>query len=112
MINYSNLPQRVRRITKQYEHCIERVETRDHCTAFHLKNGYQTKEGENVISTSNLSEAIYALKAVGKPATRDIMVALFGFTCPICSRYVSRGSNFVDLGGLKLCTYCGLPEKD
>jgi hypothetical protein len=111
MFSYSGLPARVRRIAQQYNHCIEKVETRDHCTAFHLKNGYQTLTGDSVVSTADLSEAIETLKKVVKPATRTMIVALYSFQCPICSRQVHRGSNYVDLGGLKLCTMCGLPDR-
>jgi hypothetical protein len=111
MFSYSGLPSRVRRIAQQYSYCIEKIEIRDQCTAFYLKNGYQTLAGDSVVTTSDLTEAIETLKRVHKPMSRTLIVAIYSFQCPICSRTVNRGSNYVDMGGLKLCTYCGLPDR-
>ena len=110
MINYKGLPQRVRRIVKQYEYCIESVqEVGDETFNIHLKSGYTFKEGISsmMVGSSDRGELIYHLKAVTKPASRVIRTALYGFPCPICGRQTSKGSNYTDLGGMRICTMCG-----
>ena len=117
MIEYKGLPQRVRRIVKVYDYCIESVEAipmNHNVFKILLKTGYEvntsySKTGFNsiLVTPNNMEEAIRLLKAVVKPSTRDIKVALYGFECPICSRRVSKGSNYTSMGGLNLCSMCG-----
>ena len=108
MIEYKGLPQRVRRIVKVYEYCIESVIPDQAGFVINLKSGYQGKNGSNVyMALPNSIEVIEFLKGVTKPSTRDIKVALYGFECPICSRRVSKGSNYTSMGGLNLCSMCG-----
>ena len=107
MINYSGLPQRVRRIVKQYEYCIESVQTINNVVSVNLKPGYWYKGAINhAIITANMEKLIEALKTVTKPASREIKVALYGFPCLICRCQVHKGSNYTDIGGLKTCTNC------
>jgi hypothetical protein len=111
MINYSKLPQRVRRITKIYDYCIENVVAhRDKTVSFELKAGYKAKENYSAITTGDMEEAIYFLKGVTKPSTREIKVALYSFSCPICGKAVAKGNNFADLGGLRICLYCNVQD--
>jgi hypothetical protein len=109
MINYSGLPQRTRRIVKQYEYCIESVD-RVNPDLFNviLKDGYESGSGfpTVLIRTDKIEEAIYLLKAVTKPKVRKVCNTLFGFSCPMCQRYIPRGTNHIDLGGLKVCNGC------
>ena len=37
----------------------------------------------------------------------EIKVALFSFSCPICGTLVTRGTNYQDDQGFKLCMKCG-----
>ncbi|HZK70625.1 MAG TPA: hypothetical protein VFD03_03765 [Clostridia bacterium] len=107
MINYSELPQRVRRIVSQYSYCIENVEIQKDEVGIKLKEGYKAKE-ETVLITKNMEEAIYFLKSVTKPPSRDIVVAMFSFKCQLnCGNTIQKGSNYVELGGMRLCNYCG-----
>jgi hypothetical protein len=111
MINYSKLPQRVRRIVKVYDYCIERVTAhRNQSVSIDLKIGYKSKEGYTAIGTEDMEEAIQFLKSVIKPSTREIKVALYGFPCPICGKSVAKGSNFADLGGLRICLFCNVQD--
>ena len=107
MINYSGLPQRVRRIVKQYEYCIERITCHHNkSVSIDLKSGY-VSEGCTAINTADMEDLIGWLKKATKPASRVIKVALYGFKCPVCGRQVSKGSNYTDLGGMRICTMCG-----
>jgi hypothetical protein len=109
MINYSQLPSRVRRITKVYDYCIEEVTTQDHKVCIKLKDGYTTKDNSIAIETKNMEEAIYFLKNVTHPQVRKISVALYSFSCQLnCGNTVQKGQNFIDLGGMKLCSFCGM----
>jgi hypothetical protein len=108
MINYSGLPSRVRRIVKQYEYCIESVINDGVQYVLRLKEGYQGNHGLKSVVFNDSTDVIYFLKSVTKPSSRNILVALYGFSCPIDGRYVPKGSNYIDLEGLKLCTFCGL----
>jgi len=110
MINYTGLPQRVRRIVKQYDYCISMVGIKENTFIFYLKDGYQTRDGRDSIVTSDLTELIYSFKYVTKLTCRSMQVSLFSFQCPICKKSVNKGSNHIDLGGLKLCCMCGLPN--
>ena len=111
MINYSKLPQRVRRIVKNYEYCIEDVKYSKEVVYAILKKGYESRDSKgSEIVTHDIEALIQFFKSVVKPAAREIKTALYGFKCPIGGEYVPRGSNYVDLGGLKLCTLCGLKE--
>lgn len=111
MINFSPLPQRVRRIAKVYSYCIESVTPDSAGFVVRLKEGYQGKNGSNVYMATHAStEVIEFLKSVTKPASRKIVTALFGFKCPICNSIINKGSNYIDLGGLKICNYCGLTK--
>ena len=108
MINYSPLPQRVRRIVKQYEYCIESVvAVGDETFNIHLKSGYTSKEGISsmMVGSSDREELIYFLKSVVKPPSKEIKVALYGFTCPVSGLYIAKGSNYIDVGGLKISPY-------
>jgi hypothetical protein len=109
MINYSGLPQRVRRIVKQYDYCIESVikNDNDSCTIY-LKKGYQGRDGARNLIIFDDVEAIYFLKSVVKPSNKIIKVALYGFTCPISGVYVPKGSNYIELNGFKLSPTCNL----
>ena len=105
MINYSPLPQRVRRIGKVYDYCIESmVMNNPPFVLVQLKEGYKSG-GFSVTQTTDMEALISFLKAVTKPSTRDIKVALYGFEC-MCGRRVSKGSNYTSLGGLNLCGKC------
>jgi hypothetical protein len=106
MINYSQLPQRVRRIAKQYEYCISMVGVQEKNITFMLKDGYQTKEGKTTINMDE--DSIYSFKSVVRPSSRSILVALFGFTCPICGKYIAKGNNYADLSGMRLCMPCSI----
>jgi hypothetical protein len=107
MINYKGLPQRLRRIGKQYEYCIEKFIEAKNGYRIELKEGYQTKEGLTSVLTDESDSMFYSMKSVTKPATRVIRTALYGFPCPICGRQTSKGSNYTDLGGMKICGLCG-----
>lgn len=109
MINYKGLPQRVRRIVKQYEYCIESVEWLYTGFSIKLKEGYKFEDGTGSLFyvLTESTDLIYFLKKVTKPATRVIRTALYGFPCPICGRQTSKGSNYTDLGGMKICGLCG-----
>lgn len=107
MINYSGLPQRVRRIVKTFEHYIDRIENTDKIRIY-LKEGYQTIHGDTYFATGDDGVmAMVNLKGVIRPSGRSIKVALFGFTCG-CGQYVRKGSNYVDQDGFRVCTTCGL----
>lgn len=103
MINYSGLPQRVRRIIKTYEYCIESVQQFPYSTCIRLKEGY-VNNGQTSVNLGDIEVLIAWLKAVTKPPSREIKTALFGFKCPICGCQVHKGSNYIDIGGLKTCT--------
>ena len=117
MINYSPLPQRVRRVVKQYEYCIESVEVipmNHNVFKILLKTGYEVKTTYSItgfnsmlVTPNDMEETITLLKHVTKPASRVIRTALYGFPCPICGRQTSKGSNYTDLGGMKICGLCG-----
>ena len=107
MINFSPLPSRVRRIAKVYGHCIEVVTIEGKNVSIKLKEGYKNKE-ETAIVTQNIEEAIYFLKSVSKLASRKSAVALFSFKCQLsCGRMVQKGTNYIELGGMKICSMCG-----
>lgn len=106
MINYSPLPSRVRRIVKTYEYCVESVQQFPYSTCVRLKDGY-SYQGQHSINQGDMEKLIEALKKVTKPPSREIKVALYGFKCPICGCQVHKGSNYTDLGGLKICIMCG-----
>lgn len=110
MISYKGLPSRVRRIVGIYEYCIETViENEKGIYSATLKDGYESGSGFPwiVINVNKIETAIYAFKAVTKPCSRVIRTALFGFLCPICNGQVLKGSNYTDLGGMRICTMCG-----
>jgi hypothetical protein len=112
MINYSSLPGRVRRVTKVYDYCIEEVVEHDHMVRIKLKDGYTAKDNSIAIETKNMEEVIYFLKAVVHPVIRKMSVALFSFQCQLnCGNTIQKGQNYIDLDGMKLCSYCGLKEK-
>ena len=106
MINYSGLPQRLRRIVKQYEYCIESVGIDINRVCVRIKDGYICG-GFTILDTADMEWLIDHLKKVTKPASRDIKIALYGFKCQICGLQVHKGSNYTDLGGLKICRICG-----
>ena len=110
MINYSHLPQRVRRVVKVYDYCIDYVTANhDKTISIQLKEGYKAKE-ETAICTKDMEEAIYFLKGVTGPSARLIKVALFSFKCPVCGKPINKGSNYADLQGLKICIYCNVQD--
>jgi len=104
MINYSPLPSRVRRIVKQYEYCVESVQMFGDIVTINLKPGYTSLEGARFISR-DMENLINLLKAVTKPPVKEIKVALYGFTCPVSGLYIAKGSNYIDMGGLKISPY-------
>ena len=105
MINYSPLPQRVRRIVKQYEYCVESVQMFGDIVNVRLKSGYITGMGGGGFIVGVVEKLIPLFKAVTKPSTREIKVALYGFTCPVSGLYIAKGSNYIDMGGLKISPY-------
>ena len=110
MLNYSGLPQRVRRIVKRYEYCISEVLEIENCV-FNcaLKEGYQASNGFPfvIMNTRDMETAIYMFKAVTKPCSRVTKTALYGFNCPMCGKMVAKGKDYTDLGGLNICKLCG-----
>jgi hypothetical protein len=108
MINYSGLPGRVRRIAKTYAYCIEDVAVEEKNVSIRLKEGYKAKE-EIALTTQNMEDAIYFLKSVSSIPVRRTAVAQFSFQCQLgCGNMIQRGHNYIDLGGMKICNYCGL----
>jgi hypothetical protein len=110
MINYSPLPSRVRRIVKVYDYCIEKVVEAKNGYRIELKEGYKTKDGATSVLTDNTDSMFYSMRSVVKPSTREIKVALYSFSCPICGKAVARGGNYADLGGLRICLYCNVQD--
>lgn len=107
MISFS-LPARVRRITSVYKYCIEDVMFLDNTVKIKLKDGYFTKDNSIAIETKDMEEAIYILKGVTHPQVRKLSVALFSFQCQRgCGHTIQKGQNFIDLGGMKICSLCG-----
>jgi hypothetical protein len=115
MINFSPLPSRVRRITKVYAHCIVSIrETEKDVYNVILKDGYESGSGFPFITfnIANMEDAIYQFKAVTRLPVRNISVALFSFQCQLsCGRTIQKGQNYIDLGGMKLCSYCGTKDQ-
>ena len=111
-INYSGLPSRIRRITQRYKHCIESITPVQTGLSLKLKEGYLGRSGGSEYDITDAEDLIYFLKDVKKPRSRHILVALYGFKCPICGSIVQRGSNYIDLDGLRLCNYCGLTDQN
>jgi len=110
MINYSLLPSRVRRVVKVYDYCIEKVTEAKNGYRIELKEGYKTKEGETSVLTDKTDSMFYSMRSVTKPSTREIKTALYGFLCPVCGKSISKGSNYADLGGLRICLYCNVQD--
>lgn len=105
MINYSGLPQRVKRIVKTYEYCIESVQMFPYSVHIRLKEGYLS-DGNTTIN-GDAEKLIPLFKAVTKPSSKVIRTALFGFSCPLCNRQVLKGTNYTDFGGMRICGLCG-----
>jgi len=107
-MNYSYLPGRARRIIKNYEYCISGVTKNGMEVVIHLKVGFKSADGSTSKAVDSSDDVLYFLKSVTKPAIRKSAVALFGFNCPICKNYISKGSNYVDLNGLRICNMCNV----
>jgi predicted RNA-binding Zn-ribbon protein involved in translation (DUF1610 family) len=108
MVIYSNLPQRLRRVIQRYEYCVQSVLETDGTYVVNLREGYKGKDGATQVQFDRSSDIIYFFKDVIAP--RRISSALYSFTCPMCQRTIVKGQNFVDLGGLQICTMCGLKD--
>jgi len=110
--NYANLPARLRRIVKNYEYCVADVSpTGFEAYQITLKPEYSHRDGSKLFiypekdQTDNL---IQFFKNIVRPSGANIQVALYGFKCPICGNYVTKGSNFKESAGLKVCIKCSL----
>jgi predicted RNA-binding Zn-ribbon protein involved in translation (DUF1610 family) len=33
------------------------------------------------------------------------------FSCPVCGERISKGDNYIDIQGLRVCIKCGLPTR-
>lgn len=109
MFDYSRLPSRIRRIVSVYEYCISTVQNNDGggYTIF-LKDGYLTNDKKSTVECDDSIEMIYRLKAITKPSSAQIKVALYSSSCKLCGTNIPRGSNYIDLNGLQSCTKCGV----
>lgn len=112
MINYSNLPPRLRRIVKVYEYCILTVTpTSFDAYQIQLKDGYSHRKGDRhyMFLKGDESDAIILFfKNVIKPSASTIQIAMYGFKCPMCGNYVSRGQNYIIVGTIKICVQCNI----
>lgn len=112
MVNYSNLPARLRRIVKTYDYCVLTVTpTSFDAYQIQLKEGYSHRNGERhymFLKEDESDGIITFFKNVVKPTNETIQVSMYGFKCPICGSYVSKGQNYILSGGLKVCIACTL----
>ena len=106
-IDYSCLPQRIRRVIKTYEDKVATVIPVE--TGFHikLKSGYQDRSGETSRIVPDGMAAISFLKYIIKIPKPEIMVAQFSFTCP-CGTRIAKGSNYASINGVKTCLKCSI----
>jgi hypothetical protein len=109
-INYSGLPAKLRRVVQNYQYCVADVSPTDFkAHQVTLKEGYTHRDGSRwFIYLDNNSEGlIQFFKNIVRPSG-TIQVALFGFKCPLCGEYISRGMNYSEAQGLKCCAHCSL----
>jgi hypothetical protein len=99
------VPIRIKRMASLYSYCVAGANAANGSIMITLKEGYQHRDGSKSHQfTGDFDSLRTFFKNIIRPSSSQCKVALVGFTCGICGKYVPRGSNYIVINDMSICS--------